>query len=581
MATPDAHGYSLGTIGSNIAVRGSTTIMHAVLTLPGAIQRQGWVEVPASREHLMAIEAFAAPNTVSETYLHLRQQHIGGVVASASQVASLRRFLDELRRPLHPHQIEFCAFAYSRRSAYNASEQGTGKTATAWVLARAWKAQRVLILTNRSLFSEWRYDLNQLYDNHSPFTVIALDDSVATRAAEIRRLSRTVIGMAPIALLVNYETLARLFDELANWRPDLIVFDEAYKIKTPRTKVTRSALRLIKVTDARVLLLSGTPLGNHVGDLWAQLVALNPSFANHFSYSDFIQRFARFARLKIGPNVILKPIGCLDPAGLVRIIQPYWYRVLKATCLELPPVQRRTVVVDLPPSTRKLYEAVKRDGISALGAQAPLDDCRVKLIRLQQLTGGHRPLLDNCVYVDETELEELPCPKLNWLLQWAIDVLQGNPEVRAIIWFRFNAELRRVERELARLLGSNRVVGIVGGNPPPHRLAELKERFNARDMDGPQVLCAQVQALSAGHNLQAADYHVWFSHTWSYLDHKQAEDRSHRQGRVGMVTYIDLVARHTVDEEITRALARKEDLSVRLAIETGGIMPDCLQELIR
>ena len=81
-------------------------------------------------------------------------------------------------------------------------------------------------------------------------------------------------------------------------------------------------------------------------------------------------------------------------------------------------------------------------------------------------------------------------------------------------------------------------------------------------------MVAQYDKMAYGHNLQAGDHHIRFTHDWKYITYEQAEDRSHREGRVGAVTYWDLVCRNTVDVEILAALRRHQNTNMRLTPET-------------
>jgi hypothetical protein len=100
--------------------------------------------------------------------------------------------------------------------------------------------------------------------------------------------------------------------------------------------------------------------------------------------------------------------------------------------------------------------------------------------------------------------------------------------------------------------------------------ATVASLLHSRSPAGIQVLVCQWQKMAFGHNLQAADWHVRFSHTWSYVQHSQGEDRSHRMGREEEVHYIDLIATKTVDEDIPAALAAKRDSAAHLSRPTVG-----------
>jgi SNF2 family DNA or RNA helicase len=78
--------------------------------------------------------------------------------------------------------------------------------------------------------------------------------------------------------------------------------------------------------------------------------------------------------------------------------------------------------------------------------------------------------------------------------------------------------------------------------------------------------------MAFGHSLQAADWHVRLSNTWSYVPHSQGEDRSRRMGREEEVHYIDLITAKTVDEEILEAIEAKRDYAAHLSRPTVGAL---------
>jgi SNF2 family DNA or RNA helicase len=296
------------------------------------------------------------------------------------------------------------------------------------------------------------------------------------------------------------------------------------------------------------------------------------------NYRAFVARYGVIEQLDVGPRKIWQCVGIQDPVGLMQRLEPIWFRATKETCLDLPPKRYTVVRLKFPPETEALYRDLERDGECVLGNPLSLSSERVVQLRLHQICGGHQP-----VYAGEEEINDadpvlgssayrmspLPCPKLAWLARWAEDVLAGNPSARAIVWVRYNHERARIAGRLREILGEGWVAEVWGETSNP-KLEEIKASFNSRDVEGVQVIVAQVKKLAFGHNLQSADTHVFFSNDWSYVTRVQAEDRSHRMGREGAVEYFDLVidTRQSVDQKILDAFARHEDLAERIARET-------------
>jgi SNF2 family DNA or RNA helicase len=553
--------YRLAAVPGYLIAQGPEPLLRSLAHLPGAAKLgPDLLSLPADRAAFMALEAVAAPAGVSPEYRQARQDCL---VPPWDDRVTVHECLDE-QVDLLPHQWEFLAFAYDRRAVLNASEQGTGKTRSAWALWRLWQPQCTVIVCPKSLVNQWAEEYWGMWREQPPINLIPLGDgSIEAR----RRLLRDGNGWSgyPEVYILNYEVLVQLLPDLLRFEPDMLIFDESWRIKNPKAAVTKAALKLC-APQPKIALLTGTPVGNDVGDLWSQLKCLGDAVMPD-DYWEFMRRYASMRLQKIGPRSVWKPTGLADPAGLMRVLEPVWYRATKETCLTLPPKRYRTVSLALPPATLALYERVAQNGCAELGAPLNLDGEQVTLIRLQQLAGGHRP-----VPVDprgkEWRQEPLPCPKIDWLEQFARDVLLGNRTARALVWCRFLPEIHRVADAL-RHLGVN--VAVAHGDVDNETLEAIKASHFSRDPAGVQVVVCQYRKMAFGHNhLQHTDTSIHFSHTWSFVERMQAEDRAHRQGMDTGVEYIDLVTAKTIDAEITQALRRKEDFARRLSPETAA-----------
>jgi SNF2 family DNA or RNA helicase len=567
--------YRLAAVPGYLIAQGPEKLLRSLAHLPGAAKLgPDLLSIPADRAAFMAVEAVAAPAGVSPEYRQARQMHMAPQSALFTHTRAC--LMDEV--DLLPHQWEFLAFARYKHAVLNASEQGTGKTRSAWALWRLWQPQRTVIVCPKSLVHQWQDEFYQMWRPEARYghggcmpahSIQLLGDGPVEARRKALRAGMVKEGHAwddyPDITILNYEVLVQLLPDLLRLAPGMLIFDESWRIKNPKAAVTKAALKLC-APQPKIALLTGTPVGNDVGDLWSQLKCLGDAVMPD-DYWEFMRRYASMRLQKIGPRSVWKPTGLADPAGLMRVLEPVWYRATKETCLTLPPKRYRTVSLALPPATLALYERVASNGCAELGAPLNLDGEQVTLIRLQQIAGGHRP-----VPVDprgkEWRQEPLPCPKIDWLEQFARDVLLGNRTARALVWCRFLPEIHRVADAL-RHLGVN--VAVAHGEVDNETLEAIKASHFSRDPAGVQVVVCQYRKMAFGHNhLQHTDTSIHFSHTWSFVERMQAEDRAHRQGMDTGVEYIDLVAAKTIDAEITQALRRKEDFARRLSPETAA-----------
>lgn len=546
-----------------------------------------FVYFPPSRVAIMALESLCIPTSVSEEYIVMRNETMCIPISNETNDNNTL-----LRRPMMRHQLEFVEFAKDKRGSYNGGEQGTGKTMAACYLVDVWTAHINIVVCPSSLMLQWKTEFEMLYcDGYSDveFNIIVLNEkSISER---IKTLENSIITDRQNIIITNYESLSKLQPHLqallplspyrnSNEEPQaVIIADEAWKIKNPKAKASLAARNLSYYCN-KVLALSGTPICQGVSDLWAQLDFITTHQDDRMeSIELFCARYEVPSFTYLGSRKIPKPGPCSDPIGLMERLGECFYRATKATSLDLPekfPTER--VFLRFPEATQRIYNAIARDGIAAidplnLGTQA------ITAIRLQQICGGwivntgseeQRTMMElDEDHADVLSMLPIESPKAAWIEDFINDVLLPNPQMRCIVWFKFNKELFDVYERAMRLLGLGKVVKIHGEDKyTAEELEKVKESFNSKDPDGVQLICGQISKLAYGHNLQGGDINIYYSHTHRYVLKAQSADRTHRMGRVGGVRYVELCVAGTVDEDILAATDMLQDFNARLAPDT-------------
>lgn len=531
-----------------------------------------WFTVPATRSNVLALEALATPDSVGDEYKEFRND----VMRMDTTWAQGAEEWSNLQRALLPHQRQFMELAHNKVGMFNASEQGTGKTAPALVLAKSLGARRVVVLCPKSLVDEWANEQQKLFGDKAPYEIVDLcNDTISRRKAlaEEVLLQRLISPKQGVMVFVNYEALTELAEYLICWKPNILFVDESWRVKNPTAITTVAAMCLSEHCSQRFP-LGGTVIGNHVGDLWSQIRIINPELLGGMTYEEFLARFATFQAVNTPQGARQMPIGISDPIGLIRLIEPVWFRAIKSTCLNLPPKQHYKVKIKLHKDTQKLYNDVKQNGLSALGVDLSLEGNRVVKLRLHQIAGGFKPIPTGEVNKDGNmiwKVEPIPCSKTEWLIQWAKDHIDNTSEIRNIVWVRFNAEGERICNALEKVTGKGSAVFIYN-ETKREDLEKWKEDFNSRNPNGIKWLVCQTQKMCNGHNLPAADNHFFFSNSHSYIYRSQAEERSDRADRINQcaVSIYDLISVGTIDEEIIDTIERKENMAIRLTPSTSS-----------
>jgi superfamily II DNA or RNA helicase len=354
-------------------------------------------------------------------------------------------------------------------------------------------------------------------------------------------------------VITSYALLRRDLDVLAAlpWR--YAVLDEAQAIKNPDSQVSRAARQL---QAHHRLALTGTPVENHLGELWSLFAFVLPGFLGR--REAFAERVA---------DALGGPDQHLALAWLRQRVRPFILRRLKSEVApELPARTEMIIRCELSEDEHQLYEAVRLSALdevrAAIGAKRSLGVLEA-LLRLRQ-AACHPGLLPG--------REETTSSKQDALIE-RLDSLASQGH-RALVFSQWTSFLDLVEAALedagipcCRLDGSTR---------DRHAVVE---RFQAPD--GPPVFLLSLKAGGTGLNLTAADYVFHLDPWWNPAVEDQAVDRAHRIGQTRPVFSVRLVAAGTVEERIVALQGAKRELA-RAAIGDEGLLASKLsaQELM-
>lgn len=491
------------------------------------------------------------------------------VEAERQRLAGIARQLDAQRAaaepvPLTPYPVRAKMFRHQMRAANMALiqlsskpsagfgllfEMGCGKTLTAiaimGALYRQHKITRVLVVAPSSVCSVWPHDLAAFAA--FPYEAQVLLGEKKQRLEALHRLTDypNTANRLLIAV-INYEATHRegIFEALEGYAADLIVCDESQRIKNPRAAQSR-AVQMLGDNAACRLILSGTPVQNSVIDLYSQYRFLDPSVFGTNFYA-FRNRYCQMGGY--GGHEI---VGFQHMDELTRKEHSIALRVTKAECLDLPGQTFVRRYVQLEPAARRLYAQIARASCAELenGEHVTASIVLTKLLRLMQLTGGFI----------QADGGGLPRPAGNAKLDALADILEDYVQEagqKLVVFARFRPEIAAI----CQLLEQRGLrYGRIDGEVPMDQRGAIVEAF--QQDPGVQVFVAQIQTAGLGITLHAASAAVFYSLDFNYANYAQALARIHRIGQAQPVTYIHLLAEHTVDDQVLDALERKEDLA--------------------
>ena len=454
------------------------------------------------------------------------------------------KLLALLKAPLYPYQAEGALFAVGAGRALIGDDMGLGKTiqaiAAAEILARHFGVSKVLVICPTSLKYQWQSEIVRFSGRHGRDAVRVIDGGRPQRQKDY--------ALPDFCKITNYEKLKPDLDLIADWSPELVIVDEAQRVKNWNTVAARA---LKRVDSPYAIVLSGTPLENKLEEL--------------VSIVQFVDQH------RLGPTWrLLHDHQVKDEAGRVtgytglatigQTLAPIMIRRRKSEVLrQLPSRTDQNLLVPMT-EMQMVHHQENADMVAKIVQRWRktrfLSDKDQRL-----LTCGLQNMRMSCnsTYLLDRETDHgVKADELAALFE----DLFAEPDAKAVVfsqWTRtHDIVIRRLE---ARGLG---YVSFHGGVPSDKRAA-LVERF--RDDPGCRVFLS-TDAGSTGLNLQHASTLVNMDLPWNPAILEQRIARIHRMGQKRPVRVVNFVSKGTIEEGMLSVLAFKRSLSA--GILDGG-----------
>lgn len=372
------------------------------------------------------------------------------------------------------------------------------------------------------------------------------------RSAQLENASESDVIICTYGLL-NTES-----SRLGTVKWGTVILDEAQFIKNEATKRSKAAKGL--QAEFR-LIMTGTPVENHLGELWNLFDFVNPGLLG--SAESFQERFL----------IPIETNNCKQTRqNLKRLIQPYLLRRTKAQVLdELPGRTEIIRKVVLSAEETALYEALRQKAMEKLNDTSKDGPGHIQilaeLMRLRRACCHPRLVLPSW---------DMPAAKLALFLETINELVDNHHKV--LVFSQFVDHLAILKTEI-----ENRNISyqyLDGSTPAKAR----RERINAFQVGEGSVFLISLKAGGLGLNLTAADYVIHMDPWWNPAVEDQASDRAHRMGQKRPVTIYRFIAQGTVEEKIQALHREKRALADSLlegADVSGKLSTSELLELIR
>ncbi|HEY1683200.1 MAG TPA: DEAD/DEAH box helicase [Tepidisphaeraceae bacterium] len=425
-----------------------------------------------------------------------------------------------------------------------ADDMGLGKTVQVLAMLEGRRQQTAgpsLIVVPRSLIFNWIAEAKKFAPG-----LRVLDQSHAQRTRGTEHLANFDL------VLTTYGTLRRDAAFLKDFEFDYVVLDEAQAIKNASTEAAKAA-RLLQ--GRHKLTLTGTPIENHLGELWSMFDFLNPGM---------LGRLGRFTSIADDADPDQRKF-------LASAVRPFILRrTKKQVAPELPERVEQTVIVELDPEQRKSYDELRDFYRQSLLKKIDTDGMGKSqivileaLLRLRQ-AACHPGLLDKSAIGKSSA-------KLNELLQRLSSAIESDE--RVLVFSQFTSFLAIVKQRLKEA----KIDFLYLDGKTRNRQA-LVDQFQSGS--GPSVFLISLKAGGVGLNLTAARTVILLDPWWNPAVEAQAIDRSHRIGQQMTVFASRLIAANTVEQKVLELQARKKGLADAIVnVDNGGISSLTRQDL--
>lgn len=421
------------------------------------------------------------------------------------------------------HQRDTASFITLHKRCFVLNDMGSGKTAAvAWAtdyLMNLGAVKRVLIICPLSIMDcAWRADLFK--------TVMHRRVAIAHGSREKRV---QVINSKAEYVIINYDGVETVRDEIMAGGFDMIVCDESTALKNTKTRRWKMVNSLV-MPDTRLVLMTGTPAAQSPEDAYGQAKLVNPRGVPGYAgaWKDKVMLKVSTFRYIPRPNAMDMVYSVLQPA----------IRYTKEECLDLPEmlyVERET---PMSAQQKKYYDKLRKEMlIQTAGEEITAVNAAVQMNKLLQISSG-------AVYSDGGEVVEFDCKdKLSELLDI---VKQSSHKTLVFCAFRHSIEV------VQNFLHTHGIVTeAIHGDVSPKKRTAIFDEFQKNPT--PQVLVIQPQAAAHGVTLTAANTVVWFSPTTSAETYLQANARVHRAGQKNPCLVVHLCG-SPVERQLYKAL---------------------------
>ncbi|TAJ12123.1 DEAD/DEAH box helicase [Marinilabiliaceae bacterium JC017] len=474
------------------------------------------------------------------------KQHLENLEQLKSYKAGLP---DNLKAELRPYQEEGVLWLdrlyHWGVGACLADDMGLGKTIQGIsILLRYAKNGPSLVLAPASVCNNWIKELIRFAPTLNP--------------VELKNHNREDVLNSLKAfdvLVMSYGLLQANPDLLDKREWNTVILDEAHAIKNAKTVRSKAVMKL----NAKFkIITTGTPIQNHLGELWNLFQFINPGMLG--SSDQFSKKFARNDNTSDSRQT---------RRSLNKYIAPFILRRNKNDVLDdLPEKTEITLEVSLSEQERAMYEVLRQEAIEHISGNNEQGGSKhlqilAEITKLRQMSCHPQLVMPGC---------DIPSSKLEALEKLVDDLIGANH--KALVFSQFTKHLGLIRTMLDKKGISYQYLD---GSTPVKKREMAIDNFQSGKSD---LFLISLKAGGVGLNLTAADYVIHMDPWWNPAVEDQASDRAHRIGQQRPVTIYRIIAENTIEEKIVKMHHSKRDLADKLLANTDQSAKISSEELM-
>ena len=403
-----------------------------------------------------------------------------------------------------------------------ADDMGLGKTvqAIAFLLAHASEGPS-MVVAPASVVANWQREMTRFAPSLHPQSLAGLsaDGRVGTLGA-LR---------AGDVLLISYGLLVSESEHLCPVKWNTVCLDEAHTIKNRDTKTSGAAMKL---NASHRLILTGTPVQNHLGELWNLFRFIVPGLLG--TYEQFSQKYMSGRQS--------------SAVELKRIVAPFLLRRTKQEVVrELPDKEEIVVPVALSEDETAVYEVIRREALAEVEGSSSLSVNALSMITKLRMAACSASLA-------EKKWIGSGCSKIDVFLEKLVPIVEGGNNV--LVFSQFTSFLSMASAALDKC-GLGDYLYLDGQTP----VAKRQSMVDSFQRGEHKIFLISLKAGGLGLNLTGANYVIHLDPWWNPAIEQQATDRAYRIGQLQKVTVYHLISSNTIEEKILRLHATKRNLA--------------------